>query len=240
MISQWLPAPLLRLGKKIAAQVLIYLGMDSARYKKASMNLKLDRGRLADPAEVDGYKDEGEEERVERLVDLIISRVPRPRAVLDVGCGTGRYLKQMRKVSPDSLLEGIDISPEILEKYARPMVPGARFYALDIETDPVFYRDNALKYDLVCLIGIVQVLARRRLKDVLLKVRHMCADGGVLYIQINVETPQKQSSFGYKRYAIRELSLLLEECGFYVKESGRTDILADYAYIFAGKITRRT
>ncbi len=236
MMAQWLPASLLRAAKKIAAQALIASGLDSFRYKRNYKRMKVDGEVPDDPAVVDGYKDEGGQERVERLVELIISQAPNPRAVLDVGCGTGRYLRQLHAVSPDSILAGIDISPEILDKYARSMAPTAEFFALDIERDQRFYREHTSTYDLVCMIGIIQVLARRKVRAILRKIHHMCVDGGTVYIQFNVETGQKKSSCGYKRYSIEELSPILNECGFEVINSGHTDILADYAYVFAKKV----
>ncbi len=235
MMAARLPLYLLRLVKKIAARVLIVSGLDSLRYKRDYKRKKINGDALEDPALVDGYKDEGEVERVEKLVELILSQVPHPRAVLDIGCGTGRYLRQLQAVSPDSVLEGIDISAEILDKYARPMVPGAQFHALDIETDRRFFRRRESSFDLICLIGIIQVVARRKVRTILRKVHHMCNDGGVAYIQFNVETAKKKSSCGYRRYSVEEISALLEECSFQVIKSGRTDILADYAYVFARK-----
>ena len=52
-------------------------------------------------------------------MDNLVSMVPEPEAVLDIGCGTGRYLKQMAAVWPGAHLEGVDISQEIVEKFLR-------------------------------------------------------------------------------------------------------------------------
>jgi hypothetical protein len=85
------------------------------------------------------------------------------------------------------------------------------------------------------MIGIIQVLSLKRVPGILDKVNVLCKEGGYLYVQFNVETEEKKSDVGYKRYSIEELETLLAKHGFTMIESARTDILKDYAYIVAWK-----
>lgn len=64
----------------------------------------------------------------------------------------------------------------------------------------------------------------------------MCKQGGHLYLQFNIETDQKKTDIGYKRYSIAELDNLLSEAGFQIVKSDETDILEDYAYIVSRKV----
>jgi SAM-dependent methyltransferase len=210
-------------------------GLDSLNYKRYYRNLQFDSIEGIAGSDVDGYKDEGENRKIVELVDNLAHAVPTPGAVLDIGCGTGRYLKQMAAVWPEAYFEGIDISGEIVEKFTRKLVPGVPIHVMDIETDETFHIENRRKFDLVCMIGIVQVLSLKRMPGILDKVNALCKEGGYLYVQFNVETDEKKSSVGYKRYSIEELESLLARHGFTMVESGRTDILRDYAYIVAWK-----
>lgn len=224
---------LLRLS--IYKKLALRLGLDSLNYKRHYKHLHYDAG--APFSDVDGYKGEGEFQRIVQLVDNLARIVPNPPSVLDIGCGTGRYLKQMKEVWPRSSLEGIDISAQIVEKFTRKQVPGIPIHILDIETDKLFYRRHKEKFHLITMIGIVQIISLRKIDSILDKVSQMCEEGGYLYVQFNVETPDKKSSVGYKRYSIPELSNLLKTHNVHMVEAKRTDILCDYAYIAAQKRT---
>ncbi|MGE5342886.1 MAG: class I SAM-dependent methyltransferase [Candidatus Omnitrophota bacterium] len=217
-------------------KLIISLGLDSRWYKQYYRTLHFDTTNRISEGEVDGYKDESNDERIVQLVNLIFQNVSNPRSILDLGCGTGRYLKQMRTVYPDAHFEGVDISSEIVETFTRHMVPGIPVHVLDIETDETFHVQNREKFDLVCMIGIIQILSLGKIHRILDKVNRLMKDGGYLYVQFNTETKEKKSSVGYKRYAIDELGKLLEDHGFEIINGSRTDILKDYAYIIARKL----
>lgn len=216
-------------------QFIIYLGLDSRRYKTYYKTLHFDSVEDVAPGDVDGYKDEGDFQKIVRLVDNLARAIPQPKAVLDIGCGTGRYLEQMTAVWPDSHYEGIDISEEIVEKFTRKQLPNVPIHILDIEIDEQFHIRNKAKFDLVCMIGIIQILSLKKIHGILEKVNALCKDNGYLYVQFNVETVDKKSSVGYKRYSIEELAVILAEHGFNPVKSERTDILKDYAYVIAQK-----
>lgn len=221
--------------REILRRLLVCLRLDSLPYKARLKGVKISDTGPADFGRIDGYKEEGEAARVNRLVGLILSVVPEPAAVLDIGCGTGRYLKRMSELLPRTHFEGIDMSAEIVAQCTRPLLPRVPIHVLDIERARRFVRQNRQRFDLVCLIGIVQLLAAKKIKPVFKKVYRLCAAGGTVYVQFNVETAEKRSGLGYRRYSIGELEGMLVSCGFTIARSGRTDILRDYAYIFAQK-----
>jgi predicted TPR repeat methyltransferase len=210
-------------------------GLDSLKFKRYYRALHFDSTEGIACSDVDGYKNEGDNQKVVELVDNLAGIVPQPEAVLDIGCGTGRYLKQMEVVWPGTHLEGVDISGEIVEKFTCKLLPGVPIHVLDIEVDETFHIENRKKFDLVCMIGIIQVLSLKSVPGILDRVNELCKEGGYLYVQFNVETEEKKSDVGYKRYSIDELETLLAKHGFTMIESSRTDILKDYAYIVAWK-----
>ncbi len=54
--------------------------------------------------------------------------------VLDVGCGTGLVGTELRKMQPDLLIDGVDISPEMLAVAARKGLYG-RLFEVDLTDD---------------------------------------------------------------------------------------------------------
>ena len=148
-------------------QLIIALGLDSRRYKSYYKKLHFDSTQGVALSDVDGYQDEGDDQKIVQLVDNIARMVPKPGTVLDIGCGTGRYLKQMAAAWPGSHLEGIDISKEIVEKFTRKQLPHVPVHILDIETDAHFPSQNKAKFDLVCMIGIIQVLSLKKIHAIL-------------------------------------------------------------------------
>lgn len=215
--------------------LVVGMGLDSYRYKKYYRDMRIEESDDLSAADVDGYSDESENEKIVQLMDRLAREVPEPGAVLDIGCGTGRYLAQMRQIWPQAHLEGIDISQEIVEKFTLKTIPGAPIHVLDIETDETFYRENSGKFDIVSMTAIIQILSVQKIPAILGKVRRLLKPTGHLYIQFNVETGEKKTSVGYKRYAIEELKGILEANGFGIVKAQRTDILKDYAFIIARK-----
>ena len=56
------------------------------------------------------------------VLELAASEVPRPVAILDVGCGTGRLLRSAQQQFPVAALEGVDAAPEMV-KHAQAVNP---------------------------------------------------------------------------------------------------------------------
>lgn len=112
----------------------------------------------------------------ERLHELIQKENPGARSLLDVACGTGMHLVNLKK---DYEAEGLDLNPELLA-IAKDRHPEITFHSGDM-TD----FDIGARYDVVtCLfssIGYVET-AERLNRSVLAMARHL-APGGVLIVE---------------------------------------------------------
>ena len=65
----------------------------------------------------------------------VLSGQQRPEgAILDIGCGTGLVATAIRKVDPNAVIDGVDISPDMLEK-ARAKGEYRDLIAADLTTD---------------------------------------------------------------------------------------------------------
>src|SRR5579883_1550856 len=72
------------------------------------------------------------------LQGLIFDRAHRaaPESILDVGCGTGRFLRQAAQRWPGASLIGVDPAEGMIEM-ARRLTPGATFYVSMAEELPL-------------------------------------------------------------------------------------------------------
>ena len=96
--------------------------------------------RTVDPAQYyegiwktdrDDMKKHGPFSRHYRRLFMSLIRPLAPRSILDVGCGQGSLLAELRSEFPTCALNGIDVSASALD-LARQKVPTARFWDMDI------------------------------------------------------------------------------------------------------------
>lgn len=73
-----------------------------------------------------GFKDYAEEAAL--VSDAILTRCPQARTLLDVACGTGKHLEQLRE---RFAVEGVDLDEELLS-VARGRLPGVALHAGDM------------------------------------------------------------------------------------------------------------
>jgi SAM-dependent methyltransferase len=60
------------------------------------------------------------------VLELAVAEVPRPAAILDVGCGTGRLLRSAEQRFPNAALEGVDPSVGMVKQAQAVLPAGSR------------------------------------------------------------------------------------------------------------------
>jgi ubiquinone/menaquinone biosynthesis C-methylase UbiE len=109
--------------------------------------------------------------------------------LLDVGMGTGRFLRQAARALPDSVLCGVDLSPWYVS-YARELLsvgtpeapgagPSAHVEVANAEALP--FADHS--FDVVTSIFMLHELPRRVRRTVLAEMRRVLAPGGLLVLE---------------------------------------------------------
>lgn len=81
------------------------------------------------------------------VLELAAAQVPRPRAVLDVGCGTGRLLRAAQPRFPDARLEGVDAAAEMVRQAQAELAEDSRIAFRQGTAEQLPFRDG--EFDLV-------------------------------------------------------------------------------------------
>jgi ubiquinone/menaquinone biosynthesis C-methylase UbiE len=160
------------------------------------------------------------------LADALHGR-SRPR-VLDIGCGTGRFLRQLLEALPDAHVWGLDLSPFYLAR-AHELLAGARPVSLVAENaeQMPFHDDYFDAATGIFLLHELPPAARRR---VLREARRVLAPDARLVLcdaaQLS-DSPELRPFLEafprlyhepyFKSYLRDDLAKLLSECGFEVE-----------------------
>lgn len=100
------------------------------------------------------------------------------RSAVDIGCGDGRFTKELQQTFPEKRIAGVDYSERAIA-LARAMTPGVEFQRVDI-TDGSF-RET---FDLAMLMEVYEHVPPRRGPAFLDAVADLLNDGGMLYVTV--------------------------------------------------------
>jgi ubiquinone/menaquinone biosynthesis C-methylase UbiE len=101
----------------------------------------------------------------------------RPSRILDIACGTGRFLEQLHATLPESRLIGLDLSPPYLD-HAKRRLPAVEFVAANAEALP--FEDAS--FDAVTSVFLFHELPLDARRNVLREAFRVLAPGGLLAI----------------------------------------------------------
>lgn len=163
------------------------------------------------------------------VVEAVRSR-RRPR-ILDVGCGTGRFLKQLGRACPDSRLYGLDLSPYYLRRAHDVAADACSELSLVAENaESLPFADDS--FDAVTSVYLFHELprgVRRRVMAEIVRVVRpggtvvICdsaqlADSGDLYDVLEIFARSYHEPY-YKSYLRDDVAGIAAECGLEVQAS---------------------
>ena len=132
---------------------------------------------------------------------FVLARLERVEfdSLLDVGCGEGRFLREVSRRFPGKRLLGVDFSARAVE-YARLLNPGLRFAREDIADAAA----PSKGFDVVTLIETLEHVPPGELREFVEGLRRRTRDGGLLVVSV----PSKNIKMSAKHYQHFDLDLL--------------------------------
>lgn len=113
-----------------------------------------------------------------------------PKSVLDIGCGDGRFLREVRQALPNIKTLGIDYSARAIA-LARALNPTA-----DYDTVDITQTHSIGRFDAVTLIEVIEHIQPDRLDNFLLHTSNCLASSGTVIITV----PHQNVSVQAKHY----------------------------------------
>ena len=153
----------------------------------------------------------------------------RPR-ILDIGCGTGRFLRTLRKTLPQAKLYGLDLSPQYLQRAHQVLgtTPDVSLVAENAEKMPFADR----WFDVVTSVFMFHELPSSVRRRITREVRRVLKPGGRFVVCDSVQLvdspdlkdllsafPTTYHEPYYARYLADDLAKVVRQCGFTVESS---------------------
>lgn len=113
---------------------------------------------------------------LEFLIDLLKSRPF--SSLLDVGCGDGRFLKEVARHFPRSRLVGVDTSEKAI-RFAKAFQP-----EIDFRVEDITAKRGEERFDVVTAIEVLEHIPARNLPRFIQAIRARFADSGVLLFTV--------------------------------------------------------
>lgn len=148
---------------------------------------------------------------------------PAPARVLDVGCGNGHTLAQMREAFPGAQMYGLDLSQEAL-RLASDRAPDGLFVQGFVEQ-----YEPGIKFDVITVVGVAEHFID--LEEGLRCVAGLLAEDGICYLESPNNLVYSPGPHTYRRLECgsgqmewhlerKEWEQLIDKAGLEVLESG--------------------
>jgi len=113
-------------------------------------------------------------------LDMVLHHLEqsRPGSLLDIGCGDGRFLREVRARTPNMDMMGVDYSSRAIG-LAGAMNPDIAYEQADITTD-----NRPAQYDAATLIEVVEHIPPTALPTFIAGARRWVRDGGILIVTV--------------------------------------------------------
>lgn len=173
------------------------------------------------PAQVDAYiskyKDPLVQEFFDRNIKILMSLISDNISVLDIGCGTGRYLAYIQSNAGDVRLAGVDISLNTINDYTKTLKNIDLRIGDFSELNPFEGR----AFDLIYSITVLEYIPFFRVKNFLKIINAALTHNGILYLQFPHASSRLDlyANFQYTRYPVKKIESLLTNSGFIIHES---------------------
>ncbi len=109
-----------------------------------------------------------------------------PGGLLDVACGTGRFLREVKANYPRLFVTGLDLSPHYLDVARRELTPWSRVRLVEAAAERMPFADA--EFDVVTCIYLFHELPPRIRRAVAAEIRRLLRPGGTLIFVDSLQT----------------------------------------------------
>ncbi len=184
--------------------------------------------------QVDGYVQQHKEKKElikflkDELIKIIKQHLSASDKVLDFGCGTGRYLKELEQVDAYDL-HGTDISKNTIDNYASKRLSQSKLFALDIFKNKKFLSENEQSFDLIYSITVLEYIHPYDIGNLFKKLASLLKAKGKLILQFPLPNDFfDRYGYGYFRYPAIMVEKVLRKNGFKIIQSSKvSELLSD-------------
>ncbi len=120
------------------------------------------------------------------LAEALRGRDHRGKKVLELACGTGRFLREVMRAFPRLDATGLDLSPAYVEKARNALAPWPRVQLLNAAAEAVPLPDDS--QDVIVAIYLFHELPPKIRRAVFAEVRRLLRPGGVFILADSVQT----------------------------------------------------
>jgi ubiquinone/menaquinone biosynthesis C-methylase UbiE len=142
-------------------------------------------------------------------------RVRRPASVVDIGCGGGQLLDEVRHELPGARMIGVDLSEPQLS-LNRQRMPDTRWIQVNVDQPVKWADEDRERYDAATVVEVIEHVDH---PDVLLSnTRALLAPGGFIVLSTQSgRVGETERRVGHRRhFTVADISTLLQGAGFRV------------------------
>lgn len=197
--------------------------LNSPEYTRTKWNLIASNQKFIDE-QVDGVDSKKNKEMIVNEIKTLICNIIRNNSksgynILDFGCGTGRYLKELENNHEYNLF-GLDIAENVIENYTRNNVKSATLVSTNILKNDTFINKYDSYFDLIYSITTLEYIAPYDLNKLFGKFKILLVEDGVLILKFPIPANFIESiTPRYFRHQPIVIENKLKKNGFVILES---------------------
>jgi SAM-dependent methyltransferase len=223
--------------RKLRALMNFFLDMLHIEGKNPDTFSQLAENPGVSDIEVDGFSNLSEvtKNEINNLIHHQIIKKLKKGFILDIGCGTGRYLSLFKNDTEFNCI-GVDLCEGSITR-AQGNNPKALFYVVDITKNDHFVDEHANKVSLAYSYSVLEYMQTHQLHCLVKNARTLLMNGGYLNLFFPTATGFLDSfeHRNYRKHRVEKISSILRKYGFSIITAEIPEKLPNSGHILAMK-----